>query len=362
MFLSCSSSEGLLGLIAREPSAKVKGQQQQKQRQETEFGAFLQEMTASHPASAIKQPSQAKAAQKEVVRKSQSMKTVQKAAKESSAVSGGGKDGGDRFSAAVDALAMLDISSPPGARQMESNGVGKSAKQESVSGQTKAKDAMARSKVKGGTEKAAQPHVKSVLSREEVAESDTTPAKDSVGMDEKGSRELSPSVAAVFEAASNKGLKKVPAPSQQGVKPEQKPDAESSSAALKNLLHIGSPPSHPAPHPLNIAPPRPPGPQANLPPQQPMSAAVLKLMRPSMLTLPGHAPRPGLLPGPYGPTLPMRGGRCNVNPSVTDFFIQLFFCSCSDGAVVWSYTPSLWPPYLGPPSHIALWSSTTGPQ
>lgn len=258
----------------------------------------------SHPSSAIKKTSlPAKAPQRDTSKKSEPLK--EKAASKGSSASKERVE--DRFSAAVDALAKLDIFSPG----VETRTKDKGKKHESVLLQSDTPKAKGSSKAKpkveeGGGERVAKQQTRTIPSRE-PAKSEAKPAKERVA-DEGGkkSRELSRSVAAIFEAASNETLSKSPV-SDSFAAPQGKPNVvDNTSAALKNLLHIGTPPSNPAP--LNTSRPSNPlgGPQPNFP--QHISPSVLKLMRPSMLTLPGYAPRPGLLPTPYGPQMQtMRG-------------------------------------------------------
>lgn len=284
-----------------------------KQKEETEFSAFLQEMTAtaavaSHPSSAFKTSSlPAKTPQGDTSKKSELLK--KKAASKGSAASKERVEE-DRFSAAVDALAKLDISQIK-VKDKEK----KPIKHESVLLQIDTTKGKSSSKARpndeeGGGERGAKQQIVTILSRE-ADKAEAKPAKEKVADEEmKKSRELSPSVAAIFEAAGNETLSKSPVSDSfatpQGVnKPDQKTTVmDNSSAALKNILHIGTPSANPAP--TNT--PRPSNPLGTPQPQH-ISPSVLKLMRPSMLTLPGYTPRPGLLPNPYGPQMhPMRGG------------------------------------------------------
>jgi hypothetical protein len=259
---------------------------------------------AAHPSSAIKKTPQPKVTpQKAAIMKSEAHKRG--TASKGSTVS---KEKEDKFSAAMDALAKLDIDSV----DTEVGGMEGVATVSPHEANAPKGDGSSEAELKpedGGV----KPQVKTVLSREAVV-SETSPSM--VGGDGvKTSRELSPSVAAIFEAASSEMLSR--SPEKGGSMKPRAVGKEDSSTVLKNLLHIGTPPTtNPSPpgaltHPDQVQAPLgairspnsapfglPPNPllvQPHQPPvtsPQQLSPAVLKLMRPSVLTHPGYSPRP----------------------------------------------------------------------
>ena len=219
----------------------------------------------------------------------------------------GSRDKADMFSAAISALGSLDIASPSSEAKKDE---GKEVSE---------------------TERGATRQQRRTTSEAKKPEGENEGKKPG-----KKARDLSPSVAAIFEAVSKesdkamgKGSPAAASPHPQGVAGSQNVVAESdSSTALKNMLHITTPgtcgpPNQPPPlitgppnqpPPLITGPPNPAtyGPNGNPPPSRPFpSEAVLKLMRPSVAPPRGHAyPRPGLLPDPaYGarPQFPLPG-------------------------------------------------------
>ena len=225
-------------------------------------------MTTSHPSTAFKQqPQQNKATHKKA---EQPLKDSGQARHPGYPKTG--KD--DRFSAAMSALGSLDISSPgtlpqQGAAPMREGGADKMA--------ARPRQELGRPKTMEGPQN----------------------AKKTGGGGEKSERELSPSVAAIFEAAGKRSGEGKPGSdismaTGANTRSERVAVDSESSTALKNLLNIGAPP------PSNY-----PAPQGDPPPDVP--EAVRKLMRPSLAPPLGHPSGPGLLPNPYNTHHFMRG-------------------------------------------------------
>lgn len=317
---------------------------EQQQGQSSEFSALLQEMTASHPASAIKGPSSSKQQLQEAGKQTatpsnkqvppQKVKKVKKeslatAKKESSKKA----KNEDPFSAAISALGNLDISST-----MTSTA-------DDVKQQKATEDVVANSidhRTKAGP--SVQKNVRSKVGSDVSTQKQPRPAREGTRQG-KNTRDLSPSVAAIFDAVSRKSDEAMgkgdvasrPHPEGGATSQHTTPKAESEgSAALKNLLKIGSPPppSSPGPTPpvplptsTTTRPPtaRPPNPRfpsiqpnirpprAEAPttaPHQQFTPEMMEMMQ--RLVRPPVAPadyRPGLLPNPYSspPQFPVPG-------------------------------------------------------
>ena len=250
---------------------------------------MLQELSgaaaAAHPASAHKSPTQGIQTRKDPPPK---RSTRQPKAKETKKPAGGKSDAGKKpinFSAAMTALGKLDVTSEKATESKKEGHDG--------GGAVVKKDSKALQGMKTGLEVG--------------------------GKEDKGgkeARELSPAVAAIFDAvnkSSGEGAIGKDGPANKAnselspmksTKPEQVVKAsDGSTAALKNLLHIGDPsssssiPTPPAGSsgpPMNYSP-RPPDPR--------IPHAILKLMRTPHFMARGPPqqplPRPGLLPNPY---------------------------------------------------------------
>ena len=296
----CCSSGGVPSVVKR-PGGSSEGQES------SEFSSLLQGISTSsstsHPSSAIKLPSSSKGQEPA---KKKTEKTPQKStniAASSSAKKT--KSDPDPFSAAMNALTKLNIS--PSTGEVNSSSV-KKPSQNNAEGDAKVKKVDKDAKLPRRKEK-----TENLEGRE----------KQDGGSKE---RELSPAVAAIFEAVNKKSddvRKKEKSPKKSPDKAKTSTTGRSvknvnskSSAALKDLLHIGSTsPSSPSSilgHPSHSVPS--PNPSAGFPNTFPVHGAmqptvpeaVWKLMRPSMnrMSSPsaGHRagpPRGALLPDPY---------------------------------------------------------------
>lgn len=348
--------------------------------EQSEFSAFLQEMTASHPSTAYKQKQssppnkQTAPPNKQTAPPNEKPSPPNKPTRE--------PDKNDKrsprkksdldFSAAVDALAKLDISSMiDGKRQEIKNGhrvtekqdkpvsskkVG-SPKVEKLSGDKIPKEGLADKKLEESVSAKKSIKAKKLeedLKAKKLGEGSRTKESSKPKKLEEGGkkledvsrldeptggegkkRELSPSVAAMFEAVSKKSSESLMETTPNPSSSDPRTVSETTSTALKNLLHIGSPPS--APFSGSFGPPGLPnrhsGPPETGVPRPHVSDAVLKLMRPPMSITPGGRrgprpgfqpmpPRPGLLPNPYTspPQFPIRGGeRVEDIPLMTHF-------------------------------------------